>query len=767
MEEEKNIETTTVVDEQTQTDSTIVNNETIKEQKENASKNPKKKKKLKIVLIVLGVILWTLGVLLVIDLLDIDHGHHYETTVTNIDPALPPKDVKYILYNDGKNDDSVKLKCYRAGNLDQEIDFEKDLFSVGDYINCKVSYSLKDGFNVGELYYKLYYGSGLYLTDTVNNDSKTMAVNEDGNYRISTPTSDSSWESDFYYEFRVNDDIKNASVGLFDIAFKTVTNDYYKIGDYSTRLIGLGSKYYIYEETSEDYKYVSYGSGMPEDNEMYKYKKLGTYDCIENECYPQQVSGDYLLVKDGGYLAYNYKTKESVSLSKYNSEDIKITAKDTLIGIVIDGEEKDTYYSLEKEKNIISAYSIEVEDEYLYYYNNSDDWDKGKLVDFYGNQFKPNKNDSKYKIANSNFYVVNATGDASGLYSVYFDSNLKPMFNGEAVDESDIAIIDNNLVLVSKKSFDVYDSTGKKIYTSKGSYKEMHAVDKYIAVVDNNYMLKLLDSSENVVTEFEKLPKDYYFHWMISGYYKYNEKQGIYLVIGNMKPTKDELLAASDDFTAEEIDDYLKNDGSMVGYEFFYIPTTGETGKIPTVIGGYAKPILYLYPTKDNTKVSVSFEKPGLLTTTYPKFNKVWEVTANKNGDLHDKDGKYYYGLYWEEEGSSKVDFTQGFYVTKDNAISFLEEKLTKIGLNDREKNEFIMYWLPILEKNGKNLVYFELTNEREAYNKLKITPKPDSLLRLAIHVKKVNKKVNIKEQQLPTFKRSGFTAVEWGGVVH
>jgi hypothetical protein len=205
----------------------------------------------------------------------------------------------------------------------------------------------------------------------------------------------------------------------------------------------------------------------------------------------------------------------------------------------------------------------------------------------------------------------------------------------------------------------------------------------------------------------------------------------------------------------------------MVGYEFFYIPTTGETGKIPTVIGGYAKPILYLYPTKDNTKVSVSFEKPGLLTTTYPKFNKVWEVTANKNGDLHDKDGKYYYGLYWEEEGSSKVDFTKGFYVTKDNAITFLEEKLTKIGLNDRERNEFIMYWLPILEKNGKNLVYFELTNEREAYNKLKITPKPDSLLRLAIHVKKVNKKVNIKEQQLPTFKRSGFTAVEWGGVVH
>ena len=77
------------------------------------------------------------------------------------------------------------------------------------------------------------------------------------------------------------------------------------------------------------------------------------------------------------------------------------------------------------------------------------------------------------------------------------------------------------------------------------------------------------------------------------------------------------------------------------------------------------------------------------------------------------------------------------------------------------------MYWLPILEKNEKNLVYFELTEEREAYNKLNINPTPDSLLRVAIHVKKVDKKVKIKEQELTTFERVVFTAVEWGGVIH
>ena len=93
------------------------------------------------------------------------------------------------------------------------------------------------------------------------------------------------------------------------------------------------------------------------------------------------------------------------------------------------------------------------------------------------------------------------------------------------------------------------------------------------------------------------------------------------------------------------------------------------------------------------------------------------------------------------------------------------EEKLAIIGLNAKERNEFIMYWLPILEKNQKSLVYFELTEERDTYNKIIINPNPDSLLRVAIHVKKVSKKVDIKEQKLQTFKRTGFTAVEWGGV--
>ena len=178
------------------------------------------------------------------------------------------------------------------------------------------------------------------------------------------------------------------------------------------------------------------------------------------------------------------------------------------------------------------------------------------------------------------------------------------------------------------------------------------------------------------------------------------------------------------------------------------------------------KPVLYLYPEKE-TEVSITFEHPDYLIISYPEYQSNWHITANPNGDLYDDHGNYYYALYWEEENQNKVNFEEGFYVEKENAIEFLEEKLTKIGLNAKERNEFIMYWLPILNQNEKNLVYFELTEEKENYNKLIINPAPDSLLRLTMHVKKVNEKTNIKEQILPTFNRIGFSAVEWGGVIY
>ncbi len=179
----------------------------------------------------------------------------------------------------------------------------------------------------------------------------------------------------------------------------------------------------------------------------------------------------------------------------------------------------------------------------------------------------------------------------------------------------------------------------------------------------------------------------------------------------------------------------------------------------------WAKPILYLYPEKD-INVNVSFENEKVLKTTYPKYKDGWDVHVNSDGLITDKNGRNYYALYWDEELDKDFNFKTGFYVESKDSIRFLEEKLNEIGLTEREANEFIMYWLPKMEENGNNLVHFEFTKKREKDNKINIDPKPDSMLRLGIVIKKVDKKVNIKEQKLERFDRVGFSVVEWGGTI-
>ena len=177
------------------------------------------------------------------------------------------------------------------------------------------------------------------------------------------------------------------------------------------------------------------------------------------------------------------------------------------------------------------------------------------------------------------------------------------------------------------------------------------------------------------------------------------------------------------------------------------------------------KPILYLYPTED-MNINIKLEHEDNIITSYPKYDNGWNVFVNKDGIIN-CNGREYYALYWDEYNNNDVDFSTGFYVSGESAIEFLEEKLDYIGLNNRETNEFIMYWLPILEKNEHNLVYFELTNERENNNKLIISPKPDSILRINMHIKKIYDIMNIEEQKLEKFDRVGFTVVEWAGTVH
>lgn len=175
------------------------------------------------------------------------------------------------------------------------------------------------------------------------------------------------------------------------------------------------------------------------------------------------------------------------------------------------------------------------------------------------------------------------------------------------------------------------------------------------------------------------------------------------------------------------------------------------------------KPVIYLYPTSNQT-INVKLDYKGKLTCTYPKYNDGWKVIAHPDGTLiNTSDNKEYSYLYWEGVSNHKWDMSKGFVVKGSDIEKFLQEKLQYLGLTQKEYNEFIVYWLPIMQNNKYNLVTFA----GEEYNnlaKLDITPKPDSILRVMMVFRPLDKPIKIEEQKLTPFERKGFAVVEWGG---
>lgn len=195
----------------------------------------------------------------------------------------------------------------------------------------------------------------------------------------------------------------------------------------------------------------------------------------------------------------------------------------------------------------------------------------------------------------------------------------------------------------------------------------------------------------------------------------------------------------------------------IIGFLFFYTAFSMLTSTTD-------KPIIYLYPEKE-TEISVKLKNPEVITCSYPKYENGWSVIAKPDGTLIDtKTNRTLYSLYWEGKGSANCDLTEGFCIKGEDTIEFLEEKLKILGLSDKETEEFIIYWLPQMQNNKYNYIRFATLEEINEYMPLEFSVEPDTLIRVLMQYKPLNKYIEVKEQILTTPKREGFVAVEWGG---
>lgn len=181
-------------------------------------------------------------------------------------------------------------------------------------------------------------------------------------------------------------------------------------------------------------------------------------------------------------------------------------------------------------------------------------------------------------------------------------------------------------------------------------------------------------------------------------------------------------------------------------------------------IAAPAKPIIYLYP-QETTEVTVKLGNPEKITCSYPEYKKEWKVVAESDGILTDvKTQRKFYALYWEGKDMIQPEMTEGFIVKGQDTIGFLEEKLEILGLNEKEAQEFIIYWLPKMQNNAYNYIRFATIEEINNYMPLELSVEPDTLIRVLMQYKPLDEYIEVKEQELATPERTGFTVVEWGG---
>jgi hypothetical protein len=207
---------------------------------------------------------------------------------------------------------------------------------------------------------------------------------------------------------------------------------------------------------------------------------------------------------------------------------------------------------------------------------------------------------------------------------------------------------------------------------------------------------------------------------------------------------------------------------------------------------GGKKPVIYLYPQKTED-VTVQFASPINLSLSIPTYTGKWDVLANPDGELQDLqpeltdcnqinstmlgseyaksacDKNDYPYLYWAGYMNKPFpNINEGWVVSKNDVGIILDKELTAAGLDQKEKDDMMDYWVPELSASGAPYyrISFLQTAQMNELVPLNISPEPDTEFRIFLLWTPLTAVPAIlpQPQTLQPLVRNGFTVVEWGG---
>jgi len=174
------------------------------------------------------------------------------------------------------------------------------------------------------------------------------------------------------------------------------------------------------------------------------------------------------------------------------------------------------------------------------------------------------------------------------------------------------------------------------------------------------------------------------------------------------------------------------------------------------------KPNIYLYPTKKET-LTVKIHTKGKITTSIPEYNTGWNIVVAPGGKINDT----YDYLFYEAKVDYNFTLDAGWVLQSSDFDRRMNEILVNIGLNDKERADFMDYWPKRMDWKKKYCAaYYLKRNEIDQAIPLTISKTPESLLRLFFKFVPTDTLVTVPEPKIEKFKRIGFTVVEWGGIL-
>lgn len=180
---------------------------------------------------------------------------------------------------------------------------------------------------------------------------------------------------------------------------------------------------------------------------------------------------------------------------------------------------------------------------------------------------------------------------------------------------------------------------------------------------------------------------------------------------------------------------------------------------------GCGKPVVYLYPTQTER---VSVRVGADVTVSDPLYNPYtgWQVLAQPNGRLT-VNGRQYGSLFWEGIGAGRYPaITGGTVVPRADAAAVMRRQLVQQGLTSKEASDFLAYWRDKIPNSPYVRLTWFNTAQMNQLAPLRITPRPDTTIRVFLDMEGYDQPISLPAQQLNATPRHGFTVVEWGGLI-